>query len=293
MVTIPKKEDVKQCPPGKHVEYRKYRRRYKPYCIKDEVIDSKELMARCHVRGDGNKTVTGKKTMDKRIVNAMEQTPDWCEGEMGKVFCKANFDLPKDFMPSLKGDINTRGDDTRRFLDFLTERNVAIEEDFVEACKLKATQKDLYLSEIADKIETFKKSNYDLDEFAKNPPEVYYKGDKLTDEQVRTLITPIIISNDNYILDGHHRWAAILAIDFLDNEDEPVKMHVKRASIPMPDLLNRFVEFCSLEDVNCDNESKLPQLCLAMEQDERIGEDRMSETCKELIKEYLDSMTIT
>jgi len=214
---------------------------------------------------------------------------------MGKVFCTDNFDVPKDFMPSLKGDINTRGDDTRRFLDFLDERNVDVKEEFVEACRLKATQKDLYLNKIADKIETFGKvaPKYDLDEFAKHPPEIIFKGKKLTDDQVRALVTPIIISSDNYILDGHHRWAAILATDFLDNKDEPVKMHVKQTSIPMPDLINRFVEFCSLDTVECDNEDKLPQLCLALQEDPKIGEDRMSETCKILVNDYLDSMSIT
>jgi hypothetical protein len=41
----------------------------------------------------------------------------------------------------------------------------------------------------------------------------------------------IIVSNDNYVLDGHHRWAATVGLDSENNKLGEIKMPVSRADI--------------------------------------------------------------
>lgn len=49
--------------------------------------------------------------------------------------------------------------------------------------------------------------------------------------------TPIFVSKDNYIVDGHHRWAAKIAIDAGDGRFGDVSMQVSRVDMGILDLL--------------------------------------------------------
>jgi len=57
------------------------------------------------------------------------------------------------------------------------------------------------------------------------------------------IVSPIIVSKDGYILDGHHRWAALLAWDFKDKLDKPIKIHVKIINLPIETILQKAHEF--------------------------------------------------
>jgi hypothetical protein len=57
------------------------------------------------------------------------------------------------------------------------------------------------------------------------------------------MISPLIVSNDGYILDGHHRWAALLAWDFKDKKDLPIKIHVKIINLSIDEIIPLAREF--------------------------------------------------
>lgn len=48
---------------------------------------------------------------------------------------------------------------------------------------------------------------------------------------------PIFISNDNYVVDGHHRWAAVLGRDAEDNKLGDLMMNVVRVNAPISEVL--------------------------------------------------------
>lgn len=51
-------------------------------------------------------------------------------------------------------------------------------------------------------------------------------------------VNPIFISNDNYILDGHHRWAAVVGRDAADGKLGDSMMHVTKVDSPISELLH-------------------------------------------------------
>lgn len=56
--------------------------------------------------------------------------------------------------------------------------------------------------------------------------------------------TPIFVSRDNYIVDGHHRWAAIVGRDAADGHLGDLKMRVLKIDAPIAEVLklaNTFV----------------------------------------------------
>ena len=54
---------------------------------------------------------------------------------------------------------------------------------------------------------------------------------------------PIFISSDNYVLDGHHRWAAVVGRDAADGRLGDSKMKVIRVNRPMSELFHRAKSF--------------------------------------------------
>jgi 2'-5' RNA ligase len=50
---------------------------------------------------------------------------------------------------------------------------------------------------------------------------------------------PVIISRDNYILDGHHRWAASIGRDYQTGVDVPTPINVERIDEPITTLLQQ------------------------------------------------------
>jgi hypothetical protein len=57
------------------------------------------------------------------------------------------------------------------------------------------------------------------------------------------IVTPIIVSRDYHIIDGHHRWAALVAWDFKDRVDIPIMIHVKVVDMdtePLIEIAKKF-----------------------------------------------------
>lgn len=60
-------------------------------------------------------------------------------------------------------------------------------------------------------------------------------------DAIRT--NPILISKDNYIVDGHHRWAATVGVDLKDGKEGDLSMNVIRVDMDIIDLLGKANEF--------------------------------------------------
>jgi SPP1 gp7 family putative phage head morphogenesis protein len=53
----------------------------------------------------------------------------------------------------------------------------------------------------------------------------------------------LFISRDNYILDGHHRWAAMVGVDFDDNHPGDIKLDIARVDTDIVTLLQEARDF--------------------------------------------------
>ena len=88
---------------------------------------------------------------------------------------KDTLGIKRDKMPQV------RSKDYDELIAHLKKNGVSVQKKSVKATKLKATQSDFNVDKIVDKI-----------------------------SNIKTLgkAKPLIVSSDNYIIDGHHRWLA-------------------------------------------------------------------------------------
>lgn len=185
----------------------------------------------------------GKEAFDKG-----EETPDYdlCRVHVKNtnIFCDDNLGIVRDKMPQLSGkklkpgsyaakklakmqaDAKARGDKkipdevdlADEFVKLLESQGVTVKPGKVDASKLKATQSQLKGGQVGGMMAAST-----------------IKGGKLD------LSKPIFVSSDNYILDGHHRWASLAALQF--TEGELLEMNVRRIDIPIQELVGLTNEF--------------------------------------------------
>lgn len=66
-------------------------------------------------------------------------------------------------------------------------------------------------------------------------------GSKVASMMTKTGFDPhaerIFISRDNYVIDGHHRWAAVVGLDAADNKLGDITMKVVRIDAPIAEVL--------------------------------------------------------
>lgn len=148
------------------------------------------------------------------------------------VFCVQSKGIPRVQMPQLKGEPtkgskadalprDPRGEVTleQQFREHLISKGVTIEDTREQAHYLKATQNELNGAKVA------------------GIAQAYTEG-KLAQER-------LFVSGDNYIVDGHHRWASILGTDLADNIEGDHYIDVARIDMDIISLLdeaNRFAE---------------------------------------------------
>lgn len=154
--------------------------------------------------------------------------------ELSKGFCRENKGLTRDLMPQIEdshsakellssddefklakgeaivsygGDPESKDTILDLFLKHLKSSGVSIFEEQVSVGSLRATQAEIKADKILGMVEN------------------YLKGD------FPSITDPIVVSVDGFILDGHHRWAALLTL----NPDREMK--VKVVGLPMDRLL--------------------------------------------------------
>ncbi|SRR6266446_116602 len=111
--------------------------------------------------------------------------------------------LPKDD----KGGVNGG----EEFIKHLKNIGIATAAESVPAAFLRSSQRELIGTKVADMMEK--------------------KGRSLLSKK------PIFISRDNYVVDGHHRWAAIVGLDAGTKRFGNLRMNVYRVDAPISEIL--------------------------------------------------------
>ncbi len=120
----------------------------------------------------------------------------------------------------LKRDVRGEVDATEQFKKYLSNKGYALTPKRIPAIALKATQNELIGSRIASMWWALKKNPHDPG-----------------------IRAPIFVSSDNYILDGHHRWAAIVCTDFSDGKIGNVTMDTIQVNLPIRELVGLAHDF--------------------------------------------------
>lgn len=155
------------------------------------------------------------------------------------LYCDGNKGIPRDQMPQFKGtpepgspasklpkDDSGEVDTEEFFKKMLNKEGIKVSEPTpVPPDRLKATQSELVGVKVAGMAGVLEDENHPA-----------YK--KIT--------APIYVSNDGYVLDGHHRWAAVVAHN-AKHPDKQIPMNVRVIDEPIEPLVKRSNKFA--EDI--------------------------------------------
>lgn len=126
---------------------------------------------------------------------------DWCSQQP---HCKGNLGIPRSNMPQIKGD---KVDEFRDWIK--AEYGARSQSGSSPVGALAATQREIN----SEKVERLRQA----------PKSVLSK--------------PVMVSKDNYILDGHHRWASLLS------QDHRLPIKTVKIDLPIRKLLKAAHEF--------------------------------------------------
>jgi len=126
------------------------------------------------------------------------------------IFCAVSEGIPRIDMPQLPPNLHP-------FLSFLGEKGLGFQPAMEKAGYLRATQNEL----IGAKVAAIAKALQNIDP---------------------RKLDPLVVSKDNYIVDGHHRWSAEVAISAEQgNFDRPLEIYrVNSDILPLLKLANDF-----------------------------------------------------
>ena len=167
--------------------------------------------------------------LEKTAAKRGEKVPnfDLCKVSVANtnLFCAEAHGIPKPKMPQLDTQ------QTKDFVPWLEKQGFKVTEGQEYAANLKATQNELRGIQVAGMAKWIRTG--------------INKDGKLDKEGAAELeARPLLISRDNYIMDGHHSWAAKIGVDAANGVlRDDKKMNVKRVDIGIIHLLqmaNRF-----------------------------------------------------
>lgn len=152
------------------------------------------------------------------------------------LYCQGNKGIPREQMPQFKGtpepgspaeklpkDKNGEVDTEEFFKQMLEKDGVKVSEPTtVPPDRLRSTQSELVGVKVAGMAEV-------LDAGPEHPA-------------YEAITAPIYVSNDGYVLDGHHRWAAVVAHNAA-NPDNQIPMNVRVIDEPIQPLVKRSNQF--------------------------------------------------
>ncbi len=166
------------------------------------------------------------------------------------LYCDDNLGIPRSEMPQFKGTAQpgTRAADMPTdkggevdtepvFREMLKQKNIKVTQTEVPADKLKATQSELVGAKVVGMMGALEK-----------------------DPQHEKITAPIYVSRDGYVIDGHHRWAAVAAYNAKHPEKQiPMKVQVLdqdiKDAIPMA---NKFAEDMGIAAKKADANKETP-----------------------------------
>ena len=150
------------------------------------------------------------------------------------LYCDDNLGIPRSEMPQFKGkaqpgsraasmeaDASGEVDTEPVFKEMLKQKGIKTLQTEVPADKLKATQKDLVGAKVVGMMGALEKDP--------NHPKI---------------TAPIYVSRDGYVIDGHHRWAAIVAYN-AQHPDSQIPMKTTVLDMDIKDAIpmaNKFAE---------------------------------------------------
>lgn len=109
--------------------------------------------------------------------------------------------IEKESLPQFKTD-----DEANKFIDYVKSTGTRVRKGVCRVCDLRPSQSEL-----------------DMD----------YVSELINSGDIKQLARPIVITSDSYILDGHHRWAA------LTYRGDVASVPVRQLKISMEQLLKR------------------------------------------------------
>lgn len=151
------------------------------------------------------------------------------------LYCQKNIAIPRIKMPQLSGKARpgsqaanklpdkygvVHGED--EFMNYLKEKGIAITDQDIPASQLKATQNELIGSKVSA---------------------IWWALKDVNNPEHQWVLSPIFVSQDHYILDGHHRWAAIVANDLESGQFGQTKMKTRVINMPIHELVQLANEF--------------------------------------------------
>lgn len=193
--------------------------------------------------------------LGKQAKEKGEQAPNFnlCQVSIPgtNLYCDGNIGIPREEMPQFKGtpekgspadklprDNSGEVDTEEFFKDMLNKKGIKVSEPTnVPPDRLKATQSELVGVKVAG-----------MEGVLEDPNHPAYK--KIT--------APIYVSNDGYVLDGHHRWAAIVAYNAA-NPTKQIPMAVRVIDEPIRPLVKRsnaFAEAIGIKPKAADTGAK-------------------------------------
>lgn len=167
------------------------------------------------------------------------------------LYCDGNKGIPREDMPQFKGtpepgsiadklpkDKSGEADTEEFFKQMLEKQGIGVTKPYsVPADRLKATQSELVGVKVAGMSKVLADKNHPA----------YGK-----------ITAPIYVSNDGYVLDGHHRWAAVVAHN-ASNPKNQIPMNVRvidEPIIPLVKRSNKFAETIGIKAKAADTGSK-------------------------------------
>jgi hypothetical protein len=199
-------------------------------------FDRKPLSAIAPIERQQISTIIDKLAeLGKQAKEKGEQAPNFnlCQVSVPgtNLYCDGNIGIPREDMPQFKGtpekgspadklsrDSSGEVDTEEFFKDMLNKQGIKVSEPTnVPADRLKATQSELVGVKVAG-----------MEGVLEDPNHPAYG--KIT--------APIYVSNDGYVLDGHHRWAAIVAYNAA-HPDKQIPMQVRVIDEPIRPLVKR------------------------------------------------------
>jgi hypothetical protein len=166
------------------------------------------------------------------------------------LYCDDNLGIPRDEMPQFKGkaepgsraasmDADESGEvDTEPiFKQMLQQKGIKTLQTEVPADKLKATQKDLVGGKVIGMLGALEK-----------------------DPHHPKITAPIYVSRDGYVIDGHHRWAAVVAYNAAHPEEQ-IEMKTTVLDMDIKDAIpmcNKFAEDMGVAAKKADANKETP-----------------------------------
>ena len=166
------------------------------------------------------------------------------------LYCSGNKGIPREQMPQFKGkpqpgsiadglpkDKDGEVDTEAMFKKMLEDKGIKVSEPTtVPADQLKATQTELVGSKVAGMSKA-------LDADPNNPG----------------ITAPIYVSSDGYVLDGHHRWAAVTSHEIMSGKE--AMMNVRVIDMPIDQLVkesNQFAQDIGVQAKAADANKETP-----------------------------------